>query len=284
MKFPHKLVLFFLLIFCIFHPAFAPSVQKTNKKLNLSDIKLNNGEAAVWYLYHSGWAVKTSRTLLIFDYWELFEKPENPSLLNGFVDPNEIKDQNVYVFISHGHHDHFDNKILEWEKQIPHVTYIFGWPSPEAQSHHFFEKERISKSIGPLNVKNIFHDFDGIPESAFFIEVDDLSIYYSGDHGNSPGALNPIYKENIDYMSQQSNEFDLIFLSIFGGPTYEGELYAIEKFKPQVMLPMHYGAREANAEEFVTLAQRKYPGTKFWFPLKQGDNFLYKKGEIQLLK
>jgi len=85
-------------------------------------------------------------------------------------------------------------------------------------------------------------------------------------------------------MSQQSNEFDLIFLSMFGSPSYEGELYAVEKFKPRVMLPMHYGAREARAEEFVTIAQNIFPKTRFWYPLKQGDSFLYKNRDILPLK
>ncbi len=49
-------------------------------------------------------------------------------------------------------------------------------------------------------------------------------------------------------------------------------------------MPMHLGTREARAEEFVTLAQTKYPKTSFWYPLKQGDNFLYKNGDILLLK
>ena len=266
------------------HFASASAIQIKNTHINLADIQLKNGEAAVWYLYHSGWAVKTSSTLMIFDYWELFEKPENPSLFNGFIDPNEIKSQNVYVFVSHSHGDHFDETILGWEKKIPNITYIFGWPAPEAKSHFAFGKDRISKSFGPLNVKNIFHDFDGIPESAFLIEVDGLTIYFSGDHGNSAGPLNPIYKTNIDYISQQSDEVDMIFLSIFGSPTYEGELYAVEKFKPQIMLPMHFGSREEGAEEFVTLAQKKYPKTKFWYPLKQGDNFFYKNGRILDLK
>lgn len=273
-----------MFVFCLFHFAFTNSIQTENKNLNLSDIQLKNGEAAIWYLYHSGWAVKTSSVFMIFDYWELFENPGGPSLFNGFIDPHEIKDQDVYVFISHGHSDHFDEKILEWEKVIPHITYIFGWPAPEAQSHFAYGKDRISKSFGPLEVKNIFHDFDGIPESAFLIEVNGLTIYYSGDHGNSPGALNPSYKDNTDYMSQQSNEFDIIFLPIFGSPSYEGELYAVEKFNPRVILPMHLGAREAGAEKFITLAQTKYPKTSFWYPLKQGDSFLYKNREILPLK
>jgi L-ascorbate metabolism protein UlaG (beta-lactamase superfamily) len=281
MKLRQKFILFFWLVFFLLNLA---SVQAEDTNFNLDDIQLKKGEAAVWYLFHSGWAVKTSSTLMIFDYWEQMPKPEQPSLFNGFVNPNEIKDQNVYVFISHGHGDHFDERIMEWKKVIPKITYIFGWEAPEAQSHYAFGKDRISKSFGPLEIKNIFHDFDGIPESAFLIEVDEVTIYYSGDHGNSPGALNSVYKDNIDYISLQANEVDLIFLPIFGSPSYEGELYAVKKFNPQVMLPMHLGAREASAEEFITLAQTKYSKTKFWYPLKQGDNFLYKNGNILPLK
>jgi len=239
----------------------------------ISEIQLNEGEAGIWYLFHCGWAVKTSSTLMIFDH-----------LLDGFIDPYEIKDQDVFVFISHGHGDHFDKNILEWKKVVPNITYIFGWQTQEAKDHHAFGKDRTSMSIGPLKVKNIFHDFDNIPESAFLIEVDGLTIYFSGDHGNFSGALNPVYKNNIDYISQESDEFDLIFLSIFGSPTYDGELYAVEKFKPRVMLPMHYWGREPDAEGFVNLARSKFPKTKFWYPLNKGDRFLYKKGEIFRMK
>lgn len=205
-------------------------------------------------------------------------------LLDGSVDPNGIKNQNVFVFISHGHGDHFDKNILEWKKVVPNITYIFGWQTQEAEGHHAFGKDRTVMSIGPLKIKNIFHNFDDIPESAFLIEVDGLNIYFSGDHGNFSGALKPIYRDNIDYISQESNEFDLVLLSIFGSPTYDAELYAIDKFKPLVVLPMHYWGREPDAESFVNLAQSKFPKTKFWFPLNKGDGFLYKKGKILPMK
>jgi L-ascorbate metabolism protein UlaG (beta-lactamase superfamily) len=292
MKFKQKFILFHLVAVFMINLAASQTIldaaeegdSKQDTNFTLSDIQLKNGEAAVWYLFHAGWAVKTASALLIFDYLVQMQNPEQLSLFNGSVNPNEIKDQNVYVFISHGHGDHFDEKILEWKKIIPHITYVFGWQASETQPYHIFGKDRSSKSIGKLSVKNIFHDFDGIPESAFLIEVDGLTIYYSGDHGNSPGALNPVYKNNIDYISQQAGELDLVFLSIFGSPTYEGELYAVDKFKPRVMLPMHYGGREQDAEGFVAFARTKIPKTEFWYPLNSGDGFFYKKGKIFPLK
>ena len=248
------------------------------------DIEVSAGEAAVWYLYHSGFALKTQSALIIFDYWEPMDPPEHPSLFNGFINPEEIREEKVYVFTSHGHGDHYDGKILSWKDSIPDITYIFGWPNDKIPDAICFESRRIKKQIGPMSVKNIHHKFDGIPESAFMIEVDGLNLYYSGDHGNSAGTLNPIYKDNIDYMAGQSAQFDLVFLSVFGGPTYEGELYAVEKFAPKVMLPMHFGDQEARAEAFVELASPKFINTQFWYPQKQGDCFFYSGGQITALR
>jgi len=246
--------------------------EQGSQALNrISEIRLEDGEAAVWYLYHAGWAVKTAGTLMIFDY-----------VPDGFLDPNSIKDQNVIIFITHGHGDHYDRKILDWETLIPNITYVFGWQTPEAQGHLAFGKDRTTHSIGPMKVINIFHDFDNIPESAFLIEVDGLSIYFSGDHGGWAGDLNPVYMDNIDYLSQKSIATDLAFLSIFGSPTYDAEFYAIQKFKPHVMMPMHLGGNESDAEDVIRLGQSKFPKTEFWYPLKQGDGFLYQNGKISI--
>jgi L-ascorbate metabolism protein UlaG (beta-lactamase superfamily) len=282
-KFTFMLLLAVFMVYLAVTQIFFGATERGSSN-KISEIQLDTGEAAVWYLFHSGWAVKTSSAFMIFDYLVETPKPEHKSLFDGVINPDEIKDQNVYVFISHGHGDHFDKNILKWKKVIPNITYVFGWQAQEAQNHLAFGKDRLSKSIGPLKVKNIFHNFDSIPESAFLIEVDGLTIYFSGDHGNSPGALNPVYKDNIDYMSQQSDVFDLVFLSIFGSPTYDGELYAIDKFKPRVMLPMHSGGYESGAKGFVKRARSKFPETKFWYPLNKGDRFLYKKGGIFPLK
>lgn len=263
----------FLLILIV--PLFSVTAQNSGTEKNpdfseFTKLQLQEGEAAVWYLYHAGWAVKTPNTVMIFDY-----------VPDGFVDPGMFKDENVYVFISHGHGDHFSPKILDWQNQISNITCIFGWPAREAKGHHIFHKKRETKAIGSIKISNIYHDFDNIPESAFLIEADGLTIYFSGDHGGWAGNLNPVYKDNIDYLSGQSSQIDLAFLSIFGSPTYEPEFYAANKLNPKTVLPMHFRGNEADAEDFVLKGRKQFSETAFWYPLEPGNGYLYKKRRME---
>lgn len=57
--------------------------------------KLKAGEAAVWYLGTSGWAVKTKNKLLIFDYHIFARKPDEPFLSNGHITPEEMQGQKI---------------------------------------------------------------------------------------------------------------------------------------------------------------------------------------------
>jgi ankyrin repeat protein len=88
--------------------------------------KLPADEAVIWYLGHAGWAVKTRNTFLVFDYWER-GKSEQPLLSNGRINPEEIKDLDVYVFSSHAHDDHYDKVIFDWENTVDRIAYVFGW-------------------------------------------------------------------------------------------------------------------------------------------------------------
>ena len=88
---------------------------------------LEPGQAVIWYLYHSGWAVKTKNHLLVFDYTESPIPPPGRSLEYGSILLSEISDQNVTVFVSHGHSDHYDPRILNWRAVVKKIRYVWGW-------------------------------------------------------------------------------------------------------------------------------------------------------------
>jgi L-ascorbate metabolism protein UlaG (beta-lactamase superfamily) len=245
---------------------------------------LENGEAFIWYLGHAGWAVKTRNHLLIFDYVELSrtgEKPENPSLAEGSIDPSEIKDCRVFVFVSHGHGDHFDPAIFKWENSIENITYIFGWQADKNPKYVYLKDPRVKKTFDDLEVYTVNHDFDGIPEVAYLLKVDDLVIYFSGDHGSTGEEINPVFKDNIDYLSQQATNIDMAFISQFGsrsgGEVNKGDLYTISKLGPKVTLPMHQGGGERFYKKFAQEAKQKGAQTEFFCAENRGDRFHYQK-------
>jgi len=223
--------------------AAAQDVQASRQILNRP---LERGQAVIWYLYHSGWAVKTKNHLLIFDYTEPPARPSGRSLDSGSIEPSEISDQNVTVFVSHRHSDHFDPLILEWRTVVKKIRYVWGWEGEGSPADLHFGPERRTVAADGLEILNIHHDFDGIPESAFLVKADGLTILHAGDHGHSRGMENPAFKDNILYLAGQAPRLDLLFT-----PTFGGEIEALRVLKPRAVFPMHDGEREQQYSKFA---------------------------------
>jgi L-ascorbate metabolism protein UlaG (beta-lactamase superfamily) len=238
--------------------------------------ELEPGQAVIWYLYHSGWAVKTKNGLLIFDYTEPPAHPSNRSLDSGAIDPSEIAGENVTVFVSHRHSDHYDPLILEWRTAVKKIRYVWGWEEVGASTDIRFGRERRTVRADGLEILNIHHEFDGIPESAFLVKADGLTILHAGDHGHSRGLENPVFRDNVLYLAGQAPRLDLFFTSTFGG-----EIDALKMLKPHAVFPMHDGGNErqygAFAEKVKTLGLKVAVGAA----RKMGDRFLYSGGTLR---
>jgi L-ascorbate metabolism protein UlaG (beta-lactamase superfamily) len=247
--------------------------------------KLDSGKCIIWYLGHSGWAVKTAEHFLVFDYWEWDDKAEGAGLSDGFIHHPDLKDQDVYVFVSHAHGDHFDETILDWSQSIERITYVFGWKAFEDPSHIYLTKPREKKRFGDFEVLTINHEFDNIPEVAFLVKVDGLVIFHSGDHGTVGEKMNPIFRDNIDYLAENTDGVDIAFISIFGSnygdSVNKGDLYTIESLEPKVTFPMHCGRREHEYKEFASEARKKNIQTQIICAEARGGRFYYGDGGIE---
>ena len=287
----HKGLLFIIVILILFFLFLSPlsaGVSVFGKQESsdeaLFDRQLDLGEAVIWYLGHSGWAVKTRDHLLLFDYTLSREIPDKPSLSTGHILSSQIKNQDVFVFISHAHGDHFDKGILEWEKSVNRIKYIFGWQVDAGLNSISLDQPRAEMSFGGLKVMTIHHEFDGLLEAAFLVEVDGLVIFHSGDHGTTGETINPLFKDNIDFLSSLVEKVDIAFISQFGsrngGEVNNGDLYTFEKFKPRVAFPMHQGGRERFYKIFIEEAQEKGVKTRIIAAEMMGDHFIYRKGKV----
>ncbi len=247
--------------------------------------RVEEGRATIWYLDHSGWAVKTGSHLLIFDYVAGQANHSGRSLDHGFIDPAEIADQNVVVFVTHQHSDHYDPGILRWEDEVEHITYVFGWEAPACNKHVCLADLRGTRTLGGMEIVTVNHEFDRIPEVAFLVMLDGLAIYHSGDHGTVADEPNPTFKDNIDYLASLNKSIDIAFISTFGriggGAINNGDRYTIEVLRPRVTFPMHHGDNEDLYERFAREISKENVKTSVYYATRPGDSFSYVNGRIE---
>jgi L-ascorbate metabolism protein UlaG (beta-lactamase superfamily) len=240
------------------------------------------GEAIIWYLFHSGWAIKTRDHLLVFDYFQPRRPPEDPGLCNGRIEPSEIAGADVTVFVTHEHRDHYDPAIFEWQETLPHVTYVVGCPI-EGDHPHIFMGPREERMVDGMKITTIESNDTGV---GYVIQVDGLTIFHAGDHANRHQDFSGPFKAEIEYLQSLGIRPDIALMPVSGCGFGDqvavkmGVYYALETLKPLAFLPMHSGGGEYRYHEFITEAKQKFPDIEMRAPKASGDHFRYRDGRI----
>ena len=214
------------------------------------------------YIFHSGFALETEKSILIFDYWQ------DPS---GCLPAVLKKAKPVYVFSSHFHEDHFNREIFEWKEQRGHVTYIL---SKDILRHRRAAKEEADVWLGKgasWSDENISVWASGSTDIgvSWIVETGGYRIFHAGDLNNWYARFLPdavpgqtIYSEEFEeyidpiahekqYLGElkdickMTDSFDLVMFPIDGrignGYTLGGRQF-IQRFKVGLFVPMHFVA------------------------------------------
>lgn len=264
-------------------------VENVSWETNLDDFTylqkpLAKGEAYIWYLRHSGWALKTRSALLVFDYWDNDTPPDEKLLANGHIQPEEIKDIPTYVFVSHDHGDHFDRQILDWKNDIPGITYFFGFETQD-EDGIITLPPRTQQKIGPLTVTTIQSNDAGV---GFAVEIDGLTIFHAGDHSNNTLDMkdNDFFPE-IDFLAEKGIHPDIsFFLNMYGCGSsnpeafQKGIFYAVDKLKIKSVLPMHGADKEWVYQNLADGVSQNNIKVGVGAAVNQGDRFFFSKGSL----
>lgn len=243
---------------------------------------LTEGEARLWYLGHSGYAVQTQGNLLVFDYFAGGRLPDDPALRNGYIDPQEIAGMKVTVFVSHEHADHFDPGIFEWAASVPDIRYVMGCAAETEQPYELVEP-RVARDFDGLKVRTIESNDSGV---GFLVEVDGVTIYHAGDHANRLQDFSGPYCAEIDWLAEAGVRPDLALMPVSGCGFGDQEAvrlgvnYALEKLQPRVFIPVHSLNNEYRYEEFIDRCGNEFPGIRMVAPSHRGDHHDFRKGKI----
>ncbi len=227
----------------------------------------------VRYLGANGWAVTIGERLLIFDYQEDTDPAPPPrserNLAHGYVDPNELIDYDVYVFVTHSHFDHYDRVIHRWANQLERITYLFGWEAGTNPEHYYLDEWREHVSVDGIEVYTIYSHHSGVPEVAYLVQVDDLIVFHNGDYKAD-------YENDFTYLQTITDRIDVAFL--IGHPVedhqyFQQALRMDELFDVATVFPMNREGEAYRCHEYAELLAESGVGSTVIVAGTRGDLF-----------
>jgi L-ascorbate metabolism protein UlaG (beta-lactamase superfamily) len=261
--------------------AIAQDVSSPGDTATLLKTQVPEKEAVIWYVGHDSFAIKTRTHLLIFDYYLYGDPPATPSLANGFINPQEFKDLDVVVFVTHRDGDHYDKVIWEWKKTVKRITYVLGWEPAMPLEKYVHLQPRETRRIGNIEVTTVPATDSG---EAFLIRVDGLVIYHSGDHVYWIPADRDYYFREIDFLAGKTDHVDLLFIDwSMGGARAtieEGLWYTVDKLGARTIFPMHMSSREGQVKQLIKDTSTEEKRSRIVGVEKRGEHFLYRGGKI----
>ena len=220
-------------------------------------------EIKIYYIYHSGFAIKTKNHFLIFDYYKEPVINDKAHKQTALLSPENIKDmKNVYVFSSHSHEDHFNSCILDWENYNSDIQYILSSDIKidKNKSNYSFIEEGEEKLFKDVYVKAYGSTDIGI---SFLVKVDGITIFHAGDLNwwhwkedtlEEQSEAEASFKTHIEKLKEEKS-IDIAFFPI--DPRlqefyYIGGEYFAKEISPKLLIPMHFGDEVAITKEFAS--------------------------------
>ena len=193
----------------------------------------------ITHIYHSGFVIELDSTVLIFD-WYSGELPD--------FDPGK----KVFVFVTHGHADHYSSRIWTLRSRYEKICYILDCcTAPEQKGDNIFHVQPGRHyRIRNILVYAIRSNDEGVAyvvsaEGYNFFHAGDLNIWHWKDSQDDQNAYSlKIYRRQIEKISGWCFDAAMIPLD----PRLEDNApNAIIEFMNTVkcrhLFPMHYWNR-----------------------------------------
>lgn len=210
----------------------------------------------VKYYVHSGFSCAMGKVLCIFDYWEgegMNRLPEGRQIV-----PSRLAQyQEVYVFISHGHPDHFSLEALKWHQKVK-VTYVYAYDM-EIDSDGVQMKPGDEVKLSDTVSVKAFDSTDlGV---SFLVDIGGVKVFHAGDlnfwhwrEESTPAEIDQAEKDFRKALKPLRGEkIDVAFFPVDPrqGRMYDaGANFFILEIKPRLLIPMHFWGRVEAMKKF----------------------------------
>lgn len=214
----------------------------------------------IHYLGHSGFSVETDRALLLFDYYK------------GDLSPLREKtaEKPLFVFVSHGHADHFHPGIFSLADDGRRVQYILsfdlrGNPAVPQDKRILFTDPNASYEVSGLGtVRTLLSTDEGV---AFLVSTPHETLFHAGDlnwwdwPGEDPAWLEDqrvVFQREIGKLAGTRIDAAFVVLDSRLEENYaEGMAWFLSVCHPFRVLPMHFWGDRSVIDRFKALPEAK---------------------------
>ena len=184
-----------------------------------------------------------------------------------YLDPNQLKDEKVYVFASHGHGDHYNTTILTWKNNIPRIKYLLSSDFNRYPEGATLISPGQVVGVDDIKVRAYPSTDAGV---AYSVYVEGKHIYFAGDNGfwNWEGKRPEDEYINKDLATVDKQvPMDIAFQVCDPKANGVGDggvgIFAVT-FQPKLLVPIHLrGEYEFLKSVELKLKERGFKN-KFW--------------------
>lgn len=221
---------------------------------------------------HSCFVVKTDDCAMVFDYWLDYDgqNREFPSFLDSLD-----TDRPFYVFVSHGHKDHYNPAIFSWARRFGKIHYFVSNDVGKRIRHILnpsavyngpkVERERVSILRPGESFDDSLIRVEAAPSTDIgnsyivgwrrksLFHAGDLNVWFNSDEatqleirkalGDYKACLRDIGESLTGKGRSERPKIDVCFFPIdsrLGGEYYTGAGIFTEKFEVKRLFPMHF--------------------------------------------
>ena len=228
------------------------------------------------YLGHSGMRIRGERTSLIFDYYT----GANPLKADGGIPP----EHQLYVFISHSHHDHCNPAVAGYRAVHPNTLLIAAEEARFRLRRFGADDDLITLRMGEryedAHIKVWAFGSTDLGVS-FLVQCEDKLIFHAGDlndwHWREDPETSPMrsarytahFEKELQRIAQaaplKTRRLDLAMFPIdprLGTEFGDGAAKFLKTMHPKVFAPMHfwddYGLQERFLQQYGILEDIRY--------------------------
>lgn len=250
------------------------------------DTEVAEGDAVLCHLFHSGFLIRTSKHVLVIDY--VTERIGGyTELEQGIIDPKLLNGEDVLVFVTHAHEDHWTRNIIDWKDDIEQIRFFVSTEVTTSDMRYVVVPQvTVTQPLETYALEDV--EISTLPATdsgvAFLIKIDGVTIYHSGDHATWNFQNDPLITKAFleHYLKPLDGEQIDIAMHVcdprFADSDWGGIFGFSEKFEPALTVPMHmdgaYGEIDRVAEIFD---ERQVPG-QLWAIGGRGECMVFRGG------